>query len=233
MNDLQSFRFELTNALQYEVRVTGTPEDPWFVAKDVCDALGIKTDHLARDLDEDEQGVAQLATPRGTQSAKIINESGLYSLILRSRKESAKKFKKWVTSEVLPSIRKFNQGVLTTEDLLKRVANKLEEIAPLAVAVQDTITVKGAARVWDYNYSIQQIFSLASVNSVFKELRFRGVVEGDKLNRRPGAGWSDILKTQPNRVKAKGGKIHFYPSGVIEIVPGREAEFLDRLKKLV
>lgn len=95
---------------EYDVRVFGTPEDPWFLAKDVCDALGISTANLARDLDEDEQGVTQLMTPGGVQDAKTISESGLYSLILRSRKDSAKKFKKWVTSEVLPALRKQDQG---------------------------------------------------------------------------------------------------------------------------
>ena len=88
------------------VRITDQNGEPWFIAKDVCDVLGLTTANFPRDLDADEQGVFQLMTPGGMQSSKIINESGLYSPILRSRKEEAKRFKNWVTSEVLPTIRK-------------------------------------------------------------------------------------------------------------------------------
>uniref|UniRef100_UPI0038D1A47B BRO family protein n=1 Tax=Haematospirillum jordaniae TaxID=1549855 RepID=UPI0038D1A47B len=80
---------------------------PWFVASDVCLALEISNsrDAISR-LDDDEKSVGIADTPGGQQEMNIINESGLYSLILTSRKPAAKRFKKWVTSEVLPSIRK-------------------------------------------------------------------------------------------------------------------------------
>lgn len=81
--------------------------EPWFVAADVCEALSIANSRdAATRLDDDERGVATTDTPSGQQEMTIINESGLYSLILTSRKPEAKKFKKWVTSEVLPAIRK-------------------------------------------------------------------------------------------------------------------------------
>lgn len=81
--------------------------EPWFVAADVCDALGVgDTSQAASRLDDDERGTCTIRTPGGQQEMTIINESGLYSLILTSRKPEAKKFKKWVTSEVLPAIRK-------------------------------------------------------------------------------------------------------------------------------
>ncbi len=81
--------------------------DPWFLAKDVCAILEItnRSDALAR-LDEDEKGVATTDTLGGPQIVGTVNESGLYSLIMTSRKPEAKRFKKWVTSEVLPAIRK-------------------------------------------------------------------------------------------------------------------------------
>jgi prophage antirepressor-like protein len=89
------------------VRVVMIDEAPWFVAADVCDALGLDNNRQAvTRLDDDEKGVISNDTPSGTQEMTIINESGLYSLILGSRKPEAKKFKKWVTSEVLPAIRK-------------------------------------------------------------------------------------------------------------------------------
>jgi len=81
--------------------------EPWFIASDVCSALTIVNNRMAIDrLDEDEKGVSSIDTLGGQQNLTTINESGLYSLILTSRKPEAKKFKKWVTSEVLPSIRK-------------------------------------------------------------------------------------------------------------------------------
>lgn len=78
---------------------------PWFVAADAILALDLDRKALER-LDDDEKGVSSIHTLGGTQQMTIISESGLYSLILGSRKPSAKRFKKWVTSEVLPSIRK-------------------------------------------------------------------------------------------------------------------------------
>lgn len=102
-NQVIPFQFEKIN-----VRVVVVDGEPWFVAADVCAALGIgnTTDALRR-LDDDEQALDSIeGISRGNDRANIINESGLYSLILGSRKPEAKKFKKWVTSEVLPSIRK-------------------------------------------------------------------------------------------------------------------------------
>ena len=89
------------------VRIVEKGGEPWFVAKDVCDilALGNPRSSIAL-LDEDERGVHSMDTPSGKQEMGIISEAGLYSLILRSRKPEAKAFKRWVTHEVLPSIRK-------------------------------------------------------------------------------------------------------------------------------
>lgn len=92
----------------HRVRVVMIDGEPWFVGKDVCETLGIANhnDALGR-LDDDERQGVGITDPLGNrQTATAINESGLYSLILTSRKPEAKKFKKWVTSEVLPEIRK-------------------------------------------------------------------------------------------------------------------------------
>lgn len=87
------------------VRVIVRDDEPWFVAADVISALDLDRKALDR-LDDDEKGVSSIHTLGGAQSMTIINESGLYSLVLGSRKPEAKPFKKWVTSEVLPAIRK-------------------------------------------------------------------------------------------------------------------------------
>jgi prophage antirepressor-like protein len=81
--------------------------EPWFVAKDVCRVLEISDHHQAIDsLDDDERGRYNVPTPSGNQEMKTVSESGLYSLIFRSRKPEARRFRKWVTAEVLPSLRR-------------------------------------------------------------------------------------------------------------------------------
>ena len=81
--------------------------DPWFVAKDVCKVLGIvNTSQAVFSLDDDEKGICNSDTLGGDQEMLIVSESGLYALIFKSRKPAAKTFRKWVTSEVLPAIRK-------------------------------------------------------------------------------------------------------------------------------
>ena len=103
--------------------------EPWFVAKDVCSILGLSKyrDAIANLDDEEKQGCPLLLdTPGGQQSMTIINESGLYSLILQSRKPQARAFKKWVTSEVLPSIRKYGYYVAPGSELSRKDRNALE-----------------------------------------------------------------------------------------------------------
>lgn len=99
------------------VRVEMVNSEPWFVAKDVCEVLGIAdTNSACRRLDDDEKGQRIVPTHGGNQIMTIVNESGLYQLIFTSRKEEAKDFRKWVTSEVLPSIRKDGGYLMTTEE---------------------------------------------------------------------------------------------------------------------
>lgn len=96
------FKFETR-----EVRTLLVDDQPWFVVADVSAALEYSVPSaMTRHLDEDEKGVSIVHTPGGDQEMLVINESGLYSAILRSRKAEAKRFKKWVTAEVLPTIRK-------------------------------------------------------------------------------------------------------------------------------
>jgi prophage antirepressor-like protein len=104
---IQVFNFK-TNA----VRTLLQDNEPWFVATDVCTVLEISNNrHAVSRLDEDERRVAISDTFTGEKEVTIINESGLYSLILTSRKPQAKAFKKWITSEVLPAIRKTGQYI--------------------------------------------------------------------------------------------------------------------------
>ena len=103
MSQIIPFEFE-SHALRVNLDAAG---QPWFVAADVCAALDLPETHkaIAR-LDDDEKGRNSIPTPGGQQEMSVVNESGLYNLVLGSRKPEAKRFKRWITHEVLPSIRK-------------------------------------------------------------------------------------------------------------------------------
>ena len=134
MNELQIFK----NDEFGEIRTVEISGEPWFVGKDVAEILGYTNPRKAigDHIDADDKGVTKCDTLGGSQELTIINESGLYSLILSSKLPNAKAFKKWVTSEVLPSIRKHGgyisgQAEMSPEELMARalqVAQKtLEE----------------------------------------------------------------------------------------------------------
>lgn len=107
MNNIQVFN----NPEFGDIRTVEINGEPWFVGKDVATALGYGegkslANAVARHVDPDDKGVTEMMTPGGIQQMTIINESGLYSLILGSKLDSARRFKHWVTSEVLSAIRK-------------------------------------------------------------------------------------------------------------------------------
>lgn len=107
MTALQLHQFPATGQQTRALLLDG---EPWFVAADVAAVLGLGNLHSSLALlDEDERGLHTVDTPGGPQSVVIVNEPGLYSLILRSRKAEAKAFKRWVTHDVLPAIRKTGQ----------------------------------------------------------------------------------------------------------------------------
>ena len=104
MNTAQVIPFQFDTR---EVRTMLIDDQPWFVAADVSCALEYRiAGDMTRNLDDDEKDTQIVRTPGGDQEMLVINESGLYSAILRSRKAEAKRFKKWITAEVLPAIRK-------------------------------------------------------------------------------------------------------------------------------
>ena len=126
MNELKIFE----NPAFGQVRIVERDGEPWFVGKDVATALGYGqgkslANAVANHVDAEDKGVTELMTPGGTQEMTIINESGLYSLVLSSKLPTAKAFKRWITSEVIPSIRKTGgyitgQGQLSPEELMAK-----------------------------------------------------------------------------------------------------------------
>ena len=145
MNELKVFNYQ-----DNEVRTVEISGEPWFVLKDVCSVLGLGSAHkVAARLDEDERNQIPLTDSLGReQETTIVNESGLYNVILRSDKPEAKPFRKWVTSEVLPSIRKtgsYNQKPLSPVEMFAMQAQiNLEQERRLAAVEnrQDELTLQ-------------------------------------------------------------------------------------------
>lgn len=141
MNTPQIFNFE-----ENEVRTVLVDDEPYFVGKDVADVLGYSnTAKAIRDhVDIEDRRSERIVHPSGgAQDSVVINESGLYSLILKSKLPSARKFKRWVTSEVLPQIRKHGMyatdELLNNPDLLIEVATKLKEERTLRLVAEQKV----------------------------------------------------------------------------------------------
>lgn len=133
-NKLMTFE----NAAFGKIRTLTIDGEPWFVAADVCRALEIGNPSMAVErLDDDEKGISTIDTLGGKQRMTIINEPGLYSLVLSSRKPEAKVFRRWITHEVIPAIRKY--GGYMTKSLLEQVLenpNLIYEFARRMLAEQ-------------------------------------------------------------------------------------------------
>lgn len=186
MNDLQIFK----NAEFGEVRTIVIDNEPWFVGKDVTEILGYvnASKALADHVDDDDKLNNESLSSLGQRGGWLINESGLYSLILSSRLPEAKKFKHWVTSEVLPAIRKTGAYHIpqTYQDALRALADEVEqrerlekerqELLPKAEffdAVTDSktaVSIGDAAKVLDAGIG---------QNKLFAWLRDRNILRGD------------------------------------------------------
>ncbi|HIB6884813.1 TPA: BRO-N domain-containing protein, partial [Escherichia coli] len=158
-NDFTIFKFG-----DSEIRVINKCGEPWFVAKDVCDALALTNSRKALTaLDDDEKGVTLSYTLGGEQNLSIVSESGMYTLVLRCRDAVNKgsvphKFRKWVTAEVLPSIRKHGEYV-------KGKKTTVEERTPLRDAVNMLVGKKGLCYDDAYNM-VHQRFGIDSIDEL-------------------------------------------------------------------
>lgn len=135
MNELQIFNSEEFG----DIRTVTIENEPWFVGKDVAEALGYSNSRkaLSDHVHDDDKGVTKCDTLGGKQDLTIINESGLYALIFGSKLESAKRFKHWVTSEVLPAIRKTGayQKPMTTDQKIQLLAQGNVELTEKVNAI--------------------------------------------------------------------------------------------------
>lgn len=131
MNDMQIFSYQ-----DKPVRTVQKDGEPWFVLKDVCDVLGLaKPSNVATRLDDDEKGACLMGTPSGQQNMVVVNEPGLYKVILRSDKPEAKGLMRFVTHEILPALRKYGTYSLATV-----VPHRPPEVSPNGLARLISIT---------------------------------------------------------------------------------------------
>lgn len=165
--------------------------EPWFVAKDVCDALCLGRQHdSTRYLDADEKGEGLVDTPSGKQAMVVINEPGFYKLIMKSRKPEAKAFQRWVTHEVLPSIRKkggyiaaaadetpeqiMARAVLLAQDTIERQKAQIEELKPKALFADAVAASDGTCLVGELAKMMRQNGVQIGQNRLFEKLRQDG-----------------------------------------------------------
>jgi anti-repressor protein len=165
------------------LRVVHWDGEPWFVAKDVCNILEIDTSQTRR-LDEDEKGLRLIQTPGGEQEMVCVNEPGLYSLILGSRKPEAKRFKRWVTHEVLPSIRKHGiyatpqtvEAMLQDPDTMIRTLQALKEEREKRLALERKVE-EDKPRVL-FSKAVEASHTSILIGDLAKLLRQNGVQIG-------------------------------------------------------
>lgn len=142
MNELQIFNFDTQ-----DVRVLEKDSEPWFVGKDVAEILGYqRADNAIRNhVDDEDKLMHQISASGQNRNMTLINESGLYSLVLSSKLESAKRFKRWVTSEVLPQIRK--TGTYTTNSMELALQAALDHEREIKVIKTDVDYLKNNMRI--------------------------------------------------------------------------------------
>jgi len=160
-----------------QVRALEKDGQPWFIAKDVCECLEIKNsrDAVSR-LDEDEKDVVLTDTPGGNQKLQVVNEYGLYTLILSSRKPEAKKFKRWITHEVIPSIRK--HGAYMTDEVIEKVLTDPDTIIKLATQLKEERQKRLQAERLTNQIAVSENSLL--VREVAKIASKRGIIIGEK-----------------------------------------------------
>lgn len=205
MNELQIFK----NDEFGQVRTTIINDEPYFVGKDVAVVLGYRdtSDALKKHVDEEDKGVCEMPTPGGRQQMKMVNESGLYSLIIGSKLPTAKRFKRWVTSEVLPAIRK--HGAYATAPTIDKIIDdpdygirllqnlKEEREKRKALEAQNAVMVPKAV----FADAVTTSDSCILIGDLAKLLRQNGVEIGQKrlfdwlrnhgfLIKRRGADWN-------------------------------------------
>lgn len=216
MKELQIFK----NPEFGEVRTIMKEKEPWFVGKDITQILGYSNSRKAivDHVDEDDKGVKKCDTLGGKQDLTIINESGLYSLILSSKLPTAKKFKRWVTSDVLPQIRKTG-GYISLEkgDSDEAIMAKALLIAQNTIAKKDKLLKRQSLELESKNKFIRQIALSQNsllVRNVAKIASKNNIMIGEKRLWAKLREWDMICK------KTTEPKQEYIDKGYFEVVEG-------------
>ena len=195
MNDVKIFE----NPEFGQVRTTVIGGEPWFVAADVCRALAIGNPSMALDrLDDDERTLISIEGASNGKPVNGVNEPGLYSLVLGSRKPEAKAFKRWITHEVIPAIRKTGgyqvpqspaeqmaQGILAAQKLLAEKDKRIEEMRPKEIFADAVSVSKTDILIGDLAKLIKQNGHDIGQKRLFSWLREKGY-----LIKRKGLDWN-------------------------------------------
>lgn len=173
MNNLQTFKFE-----NNEIRTVLKNNEPWFVGKDVAETLGFANprDAIKNHVYEDDKGVDIIDTLGGKQKMIIINESGLYALVFGSKLDNAKRFKHWVTSEVLPKIRK--HGIYATDNVIDQIINNPEFGIKLLTSLKEERQARIEAE--RKNAILMHTNKTYTVTEIAKELGFKSAIALNK-----------------------------------------------------
>lgn len=162
-----------------EVRTAVIDGEPWFVGKDVAEVLGYVDPNkaIAMHVDEEDKLNDKTASSLGQRGGWFINESGLYSLILSSNMPNAKRFKKWITSEVLPSIRK--HGIYATDNVIDNILNNPD----FGIELLTKLKEERAARVEaeKKNAILTHVNKTYTMTEIAKELNLKSAVELNKI----------------------------------------------------
>ncbi len=152
MNELIQFVYQGKQPIRTVV-ISG---EPWFVAKDVCDVLEHSNPAMAvKGLDDDEKGISKVYTPSGDQDMAVVSESGLYSLVIRSNKPEAKAFKRWITHEVIPSIRKTG-SYGTPRELTRLELIEMARESELGRIEESKKRIEAEQRASEYQFQLQE-----------------------------------------------------------------------------
>ena len=175
MNEVQIFNNEEFG----QVRTLVIDGEPWFVGKDVAEILGYSNTRksLADHVDEEDKGVTKCDTLGGVQDLTVINESGLYGLILSSKMPNAKKFKHWVTSEVLPAIRK--HGIYATDNVIDNILNNPDFGIQLLTKLKEERTARVEAE--RRNAILMHVNKTYTVTEIAKELGLKSAIQLNKI----------------------------------------------------
>ena len=221
-NGLQVFSNETFGSIRTIMR----DGEPWFVGKDVAAALGyVKPENaIATHVFEEDKGVTKLMTPGGKQNITVINESGFYALVLSSKLPSAREFQRWVTSEILPSLRKngayiMGQETMTEVELIakaliacKRIVDKQE--AKIAQLQCENTVLMGEVESWDYPSMINALMRSyatlccsgrfeAAWMELYRRIRYKHHIDVKRRKNETGKGYFKCIKAEEMPIVAQ------------------------------